>query len=205
MRLLPTMPPPMTTVVMNGHQHPAHRLLEVLDVRAHDLGGAVAVAVDDRLEQVAVRLDRGLELVRAVDGDHPDAESEDVVPAERRGHVVVVRGAVDGAVDALVEAHEVDAAAADLLGQPPELRALLVGRPLGGAAGSLRLERLAHLGDVREVADVDAGDEHPAAREHLDELLLGEPAQRLADGSPADAEALHEPPLVDERTRRHPE
>src|SRR5665213_4434191 len=79
MRLLPTMPPPMTThfavagksltpclAPSHSQEHATHRLLEVLDMGAHRLGGALAVAVADRLEQRAMRVDRLLELLLPV-------------------------------------------------------------------------------------------------------------------------------------------
>src|SRR2546423_8244726 len=73
-RLLPTMPPPITTALApagkslkagssHGQEHAVHRLLEVLDMGAHRVGGAFAVSVPDRFEERAVRLHRLLELV----------------------------------------------------------------------------------------------------------------------------------------------
>ena len=158
-------------------------------------------ADDDRLDQVAVRLDRLLEILGAVERDHPDPQREDVVLAERLLEQVVVRGGVDRAVDPLVEAHEVGAAR-DLVAERGELVALLVGRALGGEPGGLGLERGAHLRDAGEVAHVDAGHEHAAAGEDLDELLLREPPQRLPDRRAAEAEVWRiSSPLVDHRSR----
>ena len=91
-----------------------HRLLEVLDVGAHRLGRALAVAVADRLEQRAMLLDGLLELVRAIERDRPDAQREHVVLLERRLEQVVVRRAVDGAVDPLVEVDQLAAAGVEL-------------------------------------------------------------------------------------------
>src|SRR3954465_6416545 len=65
-RLLPTMPPPMTTHFVlagksltvsgpsHGQEHAMHRLLEVLDMGTHRGLGALGVAVADRLEQRAM-------------------------------------------------------------------------------------------------------------------------------------------------------
>ena len=164
-------------------------------------GRALAVADDDRLDEVAVRLDCVLELLGAVERDHPDPEREDVVLAERLLEQVVVRGRVDRAVDLLVEPHQVGAAL-DPAAERGELVALLVGRTLRREAGRLRLEGEPHLRDPREVADVDVRHEHAAAREHLHELLLREPAQRLPHGRPSEAEPLHQLALVDHRPGR---
>src|SRR5665647_770217 len=81
-RLLPTMPPPMTTAravagksltlvgPSHGQEHAMHGLLE---------------------------------LTRLVERHRPDSQGEHVVLRERRLEQVVVRGAVDRAVDPLVE------------------------------------------------------------------------------------------------------
>ena len=159
----------------------------------------VAVARHDLVDQVAVRLDGVLEILGAAERDHPDPQREDVVLAERLLEQVVVRGGVDRAMDPLVEAHQVAAAARSRSPRAASSSRSLVGRALGGEPRGLRLECGAHLRDAGEVAHVDAGHEHPAAREDLDELLLGEPPQRLPDGGPSDAEALHQLSLVDER------
>src|SRR5664279_3230763 len=110
-RLLPTMPPPMTThfaaagksltpglAPSHGQEHATHRLLEVLDMGVHRLGGTLAVAVANRLEQRAMRIDGLLELLLPVERHRPDPQRKDVVLAERRLEQVVVRGPVDGAV-----------------------------------------------------------------------------------------------------------
>src|SRR5207302_8383340 len=88
-RPLPTMPPPiptqrallgksLTLSASHGQEHAVHRLLEVLDVRAHRVSRALAVPGLDRLEERAMRLHRLLELVRAIEGDRPDPEREHV-------------------------------------------------------------------------------------------------------------------------------
>src|SRR5258705_5430905 len=119
-RLLPTMPPPITTAFAlagksvnvrssHGQEHAVHRLLEVLHMRAHRLDGAFAVSRLDRFEECPVRLDRLLELVGAIQCHRPDAEREHVVLLERRLEEVIVCRAVHRAVDALVEIHQLAA------------------------------------------------------------------------------------------------
>ena len=49
----------------------------------------------------------------------------------------------------------------------------------------------------REVAHIDAGHEHAATGEDLDQLLLREAPQRLAHRCSPDAEGLDQLPLVD--------
>ncbi len=163
--------------------------------------GPVAGAVDDREHEVPVRLDRLLEGLVAIEGDHPDAVREHVVLAERLLEQIVVRGGVDRTMDALVDVHQVGAPH-DRAAELGELVALVLGRALGGEARRLRLERLAHLGDARKVAYVDIRDEHAAARKHLDQLLVCQPAERFAHRRTTDAEPLDERPLVDHGTRR---
>src|SRR5205823_50128 len=207
-RLLPTMPPPITTQrallgksltlsASHGQEHAVHRLLEVLDVRAHRLSCACAVSGLDRLEERAMRIHRLFELVRPIEGDRPDPEREHVILLECRLEELVVRCAVDSAVDPLVEVHQLAAAGLELVEKRGERGAVGLGRPLRCQAGGLRLEHLAHLREPRELAYVDAGHEHPAARIDLDEPLVGEPAERLADGRPSDLEPLDQLPLVD--------
>ena len=91
-----------------------------------------------------MRLDCILEILRALERDHPDAQGEDVVLAERLLEQVVVRGGVDGAMDALVEVHQVGAPP-DPVAERGEIVALLVGRALGCEPSGLRLERCAYL------------------------------------------------------------
>ena len=99
---------------------------------------------------------------------------------------------VDRAVDALVE---LDQRAVVTAPPRPEQREQLVqlvqiclDRALRGQAGRLGLEHEPHLAEPGEIAHVDGRDEDPASREHLDEPFLREPAERLADGRPADPE-----------------
>ena len=103
-RELPTMPPPITTHfallgkslnrTSHGQEHAVHRLLEVLDMRAHRVSRAVAVSGLDRLEERAVRLDRLLQLVRAIEGDRPDpqARARSTARASPRGGRCAPRG-----------------------------------------------------------------------------------------------------------------
>ncbi len=73
---------------------------------------------------------------------------------------------------------------------------------LGRGAGGGRLEQPSHLRQPGQVAGVDAGHEHAAAREDLDQPLVGERAQRLADRRAAELRPLHQVALVDGRARR---
>src|SRR4051794_14221882 len=159
-RLLPTMPPPITTQrallgksltfsASHGQEHAVHRLLEVLDVRAHRLGRALPVSGLDRLEERAMRLHRLFELVRPIDGDRPDPEREYVVLLERRLQELVVRGPVDGPVNPLVEVHQLAAAGLELVEERAELCAVGFGRPLRREARGLRFEHLAYLREPR--------------------------------------------------------
>src|SRR5712691_9672214 len=86
----------------HGQEHAVHRLLEVLDMRAHRVSRAVAVTGPDRLEKRPVLGDRLLELVSPIEGDRPDPQGKHVVLLERRLEEIVVRRAVHGAVDPLV-------------------------------------------------------------------------------------------------------
>ena len=114
----------------------------------------------------------------------------------------VVRAAVDVAVDALVELDQPPLVARggerrQLLEQRPGNRAVVLVRALCREPGGEALERAPRLGEGGEVADVDRGDDHPAAGIDLDELLLRERPQRLADGSAAEPESLHQLSLAD--------
>ena len=83
-----------------------------------------------------------------------------------------------------------------------ELALVVRGCALGGEAGGVSLQDLADLRQAREVADVDARHEHPAAWIDLDELRLNEHPYGLADRCPSHAELLHQLRLVQDRTRR---
>ena len=203
------MPPPITTALRTAAEaqltHP-HTVRSTRCIACSKfstwarivVGRTLAVAVVDRLEQRAMRLDRLLELVRAIERDRPDPEREHVVLLERRLEEVVVRRAVDGAVDPLVEAHQLAAAGVELGEQAraSSSRSASVARSAASRAAS-GSSTAAHLGEARELAHVDAGHEHPAARVDLDEPLLGEPPERLAHRRPADLEPLDQLPLVD--------
>ena len=74
--------------------------------------------------------------------------------------------------------------------------------PLGREPRRLALEHEPHLGKTRDVPDVDPGDEDPATREHLDELLPGEVAERLAHRCPPHPEPFHQLALAHDRPGR---
>ena len=64
-----------------------------------------------------------------------------------------------------------------------------------------RLERRPHLREAAEILDLDARDEHPATRVHVDEPLVGEALECLTNRRPAGRETLHQRPLTDDRAR----
>ena len=101
----------------------------------------------------------------------------------------------------LVELHQFAAARLELREQPGEGVAVGLGRPLGCEARRLGLEHEPHLREPRQLAYVDARHEHAPARVHLDEPLVGESPEGLADRRPPDPEPLDQLPLVDQRTR----
>src|SRR5438270_9486232 len=86
-------------------QDASHGRFEVQHVPEHRLLGAVAVAVADRLEELAVPEHGLLQLPSAVEREVPDPEREDVVLLEGRLEERVVGAAVDLPVDPLVEGH----------------------------------------------------------------------------------------------------
>ena len=117
-----------------------------------------------------------------------------------------MRGAVDEAVDALVDLDQaasgrLDADGVQLVEEGLHLDPVAVGQSLGGELGGERLEDAADLRERGEVAGVSGRHEHAAAGVDLDELGLGQGPQRLADGGAAEAEALHELALVDQAAR----
>ncbi|MCW2242184.1 hypothetical protein M2351_006829 [Azospirillum canadense] len=60
-------------------------------------------------------------------------------------------------------------------------------RPLGGAAHGGEFQRLADRAGLGQRVDGDAGDEGSGLRKDLDQPLVGQLQQRLADGGAADA------------------
>ena len=114
--------------------------------------GRVAVAVADRLEQLAVLADGVTQLLDAIEREEPDPQAQQVVLAERGGEERVVRGPVDVPVDALVEIDQAPLIAVgpvELGQQRLRLRPVGGGAALGGGARGRRLEQPAHLAGVR--------------------------------------------------------
>ena len=114
--------------------------------------------------------------------------------------------AVDVPVDPLVEVDQPPAVvlpgrARELVQQALGLGPVGVVPALGSESRRLALEHETDLRQARDVSDVDAGDEDPAAREDLDELLAGEVAERLADRRPPHAQLLHQLALADDGAR----
>jgi hypothetical protein len=89
-----------------------------------------------------------------------------------------------------VERLEVAGVARAVLGvdHRPQLGDVVVGGALGGEADGGALQRLAHELRVAHAADGDRGDERAALRRDLDELLVAQADQRLADRGAGDAE-----------------
>ena len=140
-----------------------------------------------------------VQLTRPVHRGDPDPEREREVLLERLLEEAVVARAVDRAVDPLVEIHELARAGVELVEEAREHVAVGAGRALGGEACGLGLEHEPHLGEPGELANVDAGDEHAAARIDLDEPFLGQAPERLADGCSTDPEPLDQLAFVDHR------
>ena len=116
---------------------------------------------------------------------------------------VVVGAAVDVVMDALVELDELAHVRChrDRIEVGDELvdhLEVLLGTPLRCEARREGLELLAHLRQRREIARIERGDEHPAARVDLHEPLVGERAQGLADRRTAQAEPLLELRLAEQ-------
>ena len=161
-----------------GSEDDADGLLEAVDVAQHRGLGRVAVAVADRLEQLAVLAHGVAELLDAVEREEPDPQAEQVVLAERgrRGTGCACSGRRAGGCAGRGRSGcarrrrpaRAPASSASRLGAVGGRAAL------GGGARGGRLEQPAHLGQAGQVARVDAGHEHAAAREDLDQPLVGE-------------------------------
>ena len=114
-RLLPTIPPPITTTrafrkIAHQGPHTVSSTRRIACSKFSTWARIVAAARAASPTTIASRrsrcgFDRLLEILRAVERDHPDAQGEDVVLAERLLEQVVVGRGVDGAMDALVERH----------------------------------------------------------------------------------------------------
>ena len=158
-------------------------------------------------EQVAVLVDAVEEMGQAVEHEVPDAQRQVEVALERLLQVGVARPRVDAAVDLGVQTHErVGVAAAlarvDLGDERVELLALIGRQALGGAPRRVPFELDAHVGDRREVGDVDLRGEGAAARIDRDEALERQALDRLAHRSATHLELAPERVLVDRRARR---
>src|SRR5260370_6259353 len=88
------------------HQHFANLPLEPDDVPLHDLLGSLAVAGEDRLQQLDVLLDRFAQAHSTIEDQVPKPKAEVEVPVERVFEKRIARRAIDLAVDRLVELHE---------------------------------------------------------------------------------------------------
>ena len=124
----------------------------------------------------------------------------DVVGRERSLEERVVGAVVGTAVDPLVEGDQLPLVAqrrVELGQQRVDRDEVGVGSSLGREARALGLEDAANLGEAREVARVDAGDEDAAAREDLDETVVLQHPEGVADRRPPEIDALDQVTLVD--------
>ena len=125
-----------------------------------------ALAGADRREQVAVLVDAVEEVRQAVEHQVPDAQRQVQVALERLLQVRVAGAAVDEAVDLGVERHQlVGAAAVARVDLGDERVELARAAPASGArrrgSAAWPSSWTAHVGDVREVGDVDLRREVP--------------------------------------------
>ena len=188
-------------------QHVTHRLLEVLDVRAHQRGGPFALAAGDRLEQR-----RGARAPRPADpapgraraprsGAHGCSTTRASPPGagcgcSGRSHGGSARRGRSAARSSRRRSTASSSSSA-LISSRSDPRG-----PLRGEPRRLGLEHRPHLAEPREVADVDRRHEHAAPRVDLDEPLEREPAQRLPHRRAADAEPRGQLGLLDRGARR---
>ena len=150
---------------------------------------------------------RVLEVHDPVEGEEPDTQGVHVVLVAHRLEEVVVRAVVHVVVDALIKFDEgahvrgggdrVDVGEEDV-----DDDQVVVGTPLRGQARGEGLHLLAHLGQRRQVARVEGGDEHASAWVDVDEALMGQGAQCLPDRCPSQAESLLQFGLAEHGARR---
>ena len=83
-------------------------------------------------------------------------------------------------MDPLVERHQLTlvelVVPVEVVEEPVDGLAVIVGRAVRGEARGRALEHGAHVCETREVLDLDGRHEHAAARIDLDQPLLREPA-----------------------------
>jgi 6-phosphogluconolactonase (cycloisomerase 2 family) len=186
-----------------GHvldDHGDDPLKAVVDVRSRALGRQIGVPVQDGLGDPDVLLDGGVHPRGVAVGEltQPGLVVGEV--AERRGEVDIARGLPDGVAETarhrpvLLVAVLRGVLRAELLADPGEVvadrrehgRVALAGRQPGG----VRLDRLAHLEELGDAADRDVGDGRAAAGANLDQLVVFQPLQGLADRRPRNLEPL---------------
>jgi hypothetical protein len=187
--------------------HPADLVLEP----RHVLGGyrprPLRVPVADGPQQLAVLVHALGQVRQPPEHEVPDAQGEVQIALERVSQIRVAGAAVHEAVDVGVQPHQRLGVAApvrvdDRGEQPVELVALRRRQPLRRPVGRVALELDPHVGDVREVGDVDLGRERAAPRIDGDEVLEREALDRLAQRRPPDREVAPDRLLVDRRARR---
>src|SRR5688500_10471056 len=87
-------------------EHTSDRALEALYVAPHDGLRGLGIAGLDRLEELAVLLDRVSEACDSIEHEEPDPKSQHVVLLERRLEERIVGARIDLSMDALVEIDE---------------------------------------------------------------------------------------------------
>src|SRR2546430_720067 len=189
------------------HERLADLALEPDHVPSHDRLSEVAVAGQDSLQQIHVLIDGLAQPHLTVEHQVPEAQAQVEVALEGRLEKRVSRGAVEGAVNSLVELHEValvgDIATREQLDQLRKRLAIGAAQLLGRQPRGVGFDDDPHLGDARQVGDVDVSDERPSMRYGLDEILAGQALQRLPDRRPPDLQLLAQPRLVDDGPWRH--
>ena len=190
-------------------QRPAYRAFESVDVGAHDRCSAIGVAVSDRFQDGSVFEDRILEVTDPVQRQEPDAQCMHVVLIECGRKERVVRRTIDEVMDSLVHLHQLPllriVEIGELGDEGVELDSMGVSQSLSCQFRGERFEDAAHLRQRCEVSGVDRRHEDPAPRVDLDQPLLGQATQGLADRGAAELQPSHQILLAHHRTGREVE
>ncbi len=189
---------------MGELQGSADCCLKAANVSGHGVGGALFIAVAHCFENRAVFEYRIIKVFEAIEREEPDAQCVRVIVVEYTFEEWVARAAIDEAVQALVECHQIatlrlTSDRVERVQQVVEFEAVVVGEALGGEAGRRGFKHLAGFGKGGEVAGVDSGDEHSAAGVDVDEAFVGQGAQGFPNGGAAHMQALHQVGFADHR------
>ena len=178
-------------------------MFETVDVLEGQLGGGVAVAVDDRRQDRGVLVDVFGHVGQAFQEQAEDPGDEVVVPDQHVFQMRVAGRTVDGAVHGHVQPHQVGRVGGQIVDgaeageQVLDRGALTRGGPLGCAAGGQGLQLYAYLVDVGQIGDLDTGRERSAARVRDDEAVVFEALERFADGGAPHLQFTGHPTVVD--------